>query len=69
MKELDDVLVHYLDHCYASSSEEAKAAFRRLLECAEPDILSFLIRRERPVDEELARVVDAVCEAYRPDHS
>ena len=69
MKELDDVLVHYLDHCYASSSKSEQAAVRRLLECDEPDILAFLVRRERPVDEEVASVVDAVCEAYRPDHS
>lgn len=64
MRELDEILVFYLEQCYAQATESEQAAFRRLLDHEEPDLLSFITRRDRPGDEEVARVVDTVREAY-----
>ena len=64
MRELDEVLVFYLEERYLQATESEQAAFKRLLDCEEPDLLSFITRRDRPEDEGVARVVDAICEAY-----
>ena len=66
MRELDVVLVAYLEHCYPTATAAEQAAFARLLECQDPDILAFLTRRAEPPDEALRDVVDAVRTAVRP---
>ena len=64
MKELDDVLLHYLDEVYPGATEQQQAAFRRLLDYEEPDLLAFITRRGSPADKEVAHVVDTVCTSY-----
>ena len=64
MKELDEVLLHYLDEVYPGASEQQQAAFCRLLDYEEPDLLAFVTRRGRPADKEVADVVDTVCTSY-----
>jgi antitoxin CptB len=64
MKELDDVLLHYLDEVYPGAPEQQQAAFRRLLDYEEPDLLAFVTTRGKPADKEVAYVVDAVRTSY-----
>jgi antitoxin CptB len=66
MRELDVVLVSYLDHQYATATPAHRAAFARLLECPDPDLLDYLTRRATPPDPDLNDVVDAVRAAFRP---
>jgi antitoxin CptB len=60
MKELDLLLVRYLDSHYPSANQEEQGAFRELLEMQDPELFAFVTGRERPATEELCRVVDAL---------
>ena len=57
MRELDVLLTGFVDRHYASVSDEEKAAFRRLLELPDPDLVRYLISGETPPDTELHAVV------------
>ncbi len=58
MKELDLVLVRWLEHRYGDSTPELRSAFERLLEAQDPELVSWLFRRDRPADPDLAAIVD-----------
>jgi len=60
MKELDLVLVRWLEHRYAGSPPHLRSAFERLLEAQDPELVSWLFRRDRPADPDLAAIVDEV---------
>lgn len=55
--ELDVILEHFLDQHYRQLSDSDKATFVRLLTCADPDLLSWLVNGEIPTDEELRKIV------------
>ena len=59
MRELDVLLVGYLDGRYDHASAREKAAFCALLELPDPQLMSYLLQNEQP-PVELADVVDAV---------
>lgn len=59
-RELDLVLLHYLDTRYASAGQAERVAFQRLLEADDPDLLDWLNGRARPADPALAGLVDAL---------
>lgn len=65
MRELDVVLLAYLEDSYPGAQPRHQAAFARLLELQDPDIMAFLTRRAEPPDADLADVVDAVRTAFR----
>ena len=56
MRELDDLLLAYLQDHYDNASETDKCAFRTLLELPDPDLIGYLLQKEQPVAE-LSRVV------------
>lgn len=66
MRELDVVMVYYLEHRYGEASAEDQAAFRQLIECQDPEILDFLTGRALPQGEALQRVVEVIRTGYRP---
>ncbi len=66
MRELDVVLLAYLEDSYPSATPAHQVAFARLLDMQDPDILAFLTRKASPPDADLADVVDAVRTAFRP---
>jgi len=66
MRELDVVLVAYLEDVYPEAGPGAREAFARLLECPDPDIMSYLTGRETAPDQALADVIDTVRTSYRP---
>jgi antitoxin CptB len=57
MKELDVVLVRYLDHGYLSASDAEQAQFRSLLEMPDPDLYNLLLGRDATSDPERARLL------------
>jgi antitoxin CptB len=57
MRELDLVLTRYLDRVYARASTAEQAAFERLLELSDPELIAYLMRRQRPTDPQLSHVV------------
>jgi antitoxin CptB len=66
MRELDVVLVAYLENVYPEAGPGPRDAFARLLECPDPDIMSYLTGREAAPDQALADVIDTVRTSYRP---
>ncbi len=60
MRELDELLLGYLDDCYPTDDEADKAAFREVLELADPELNAYLLQRHSPSSESLARAIDRI---------
>jgi len=69
MRELDVVLLRYLENVYPDADPEEQAAFRRCLELQDPDILAFLTGRRQCPDRSLAGVVEKIRNAFGPASS
>jgi len=54
MKELDVVLVRYLENTYESATAAEQARFRELLQMPDPDLYNLLLGREVTDDPDLA---------------
>ena len=61
MKELDELLLHYLEHRFDAAPDDEKAAFRSLLELSDPELIGDLLNKETP-DPEFAVVVQNLLE-------
>ncbi|MGI9200589.1 MAG: succinate dehydrogenase assembly factor 2 [Woeseiaceae bacterium] len=48
MRELDELLVRYLETTYLSVDETEKAAFRTLLTLPDPELISYLLGQQVP---------------------
>lgn len=55
MKELDVVLVRYLENIYESATTSEQEQFRELLQMPDPDLYNLLLGRETTDDPDLAR--------------
>ena len=60
MRELDDLLTRWLDEHYDSATEADKSAFHALLELPDPELVSYLLNRQLPAPESIARIVQQV---------
>ena len=57
MRELDTLLLRYVDDIYPASGPDEQAAFRRLLTTPDPEILALLTGRATTDDPRLARII------------
>jgi antitoxin CptB len=60
MRELDLLLIYYLDNNYPQASEDRKQAFQELLALPDPDLIGYLLGRQTPPDARLANVVSQI---------
>jgi succinate dehydrogenase flavin-adding protein (antitoxin of CptAB toxin-antitoxin module) len=60
MRELDELLCGWLEHQYPASPNEQKAAFQALLELSDPELVSYLLGKEKPAGKELASIVERI---------
>lgn len=60
MRELDDLLLRYLDTQYSHAGEAEKAAFREILELADPELNGYLLQRQVPPSGPIARVIERI---------
>lgn len=60
MRELDALLMRYLDQRYAVAGAAEQSAFRRLVSLPDPEILALLTGRLRSDDEMVNRVVGLI---------
>jgi succinate dehydrogenase flavin-adding protein (antitoxin of CptAB toxin-antitoxin module) len=60
MRELDELLLAYLDDCYPADDDADKAAFREVLALADPELNAYLLQRQSPPSESLARVIERI---------
>lgn len=47
MRELDELLLQYLENGYRQSSDEKKEAFRQLLALSDPELKAYLLGGEQ----------------------
>ena len=59
MRELDELLLRYLDSTYAGAGDAEKAAFRALLTLPDPELISYLLGQQSPPSE-LASVTERI---------
>lgn len=59
MKELDELLLRYLERYYDAAADHDKAAFRQLLDLPDPELVAYLLKKEQP-SRDLQRVVDRI---------
>ena len=57
MRELDVVLLRYLEEDYPRASPADRAAFAQILELQDPEIFGYLVGRQAPVEASLGNVV------------
>ena len=57
MKELDMLLLHWLEQSYPSATDAEKALFRNFLDLPDPEIARYLLGHESPTDPALAALV------------
>ena len=62
MRELDMLLLAYVDQHYADAGAAEQAAFRRLLTTPDPDILSLLTGKMEADDDDLRHVIERLLE-------
>jgi len=60
MRELDAVLLPFVERELESLSEADKARFDALLNLSDPELYDYLLRRHVPQDRELARLVERI---------
>jgi succinate dehydrogenase flavin-adding protein (antitoxin of CptAB toxin-antitoxin module) len=59
MKELDELLLRYLERRYEQASDADKEAFQGLLALPDPELVSYLLNKQTPAAE-LQRVVEQI---------
>jgi succinate dehydrogenase flavin-adding protein (antitoxin of CptAB toxin-antitoxin module) len=65
MRELDDLLLRYLEGHYDDAPESDKRAFHALLELSDPELMSYLLQKQPPAAE-LERVVAIILDRTSP---
>ena len=65
MRELDDLLLRYLERRYDDASESDKQAFHALLELSDPELMGYLLQKQPPAAE-LERVVAFILDRTEP---
>ena len=60
MRELDELLLAYLEHDYDDASDADKAAFREVLTLADPELNAYLLQRQKPSSESLAHGIERI---------
>ncbi|MGB5491574.1 MAG: succinate dehydrogenase assembly factor 2 [Woeseiaceae bacterium] len=57
MRELDELLLRYLSERYPQADDHEKAAFETVLQLADPELNGYLLQRQTPASEPIARVI------------
>jgi succinate dehydrogenase flavin-adding protein (antitoxin of CptAB toxin-antitoxin module) len=60
MRELDELLVRYLEIRYPIADDQEKATFRGVLELPDPELNAYLLQRQTPVSEPIADVIKLI---------
>ena len=60
MRELDELLLAYLNERYPLADDDEKAAFQAVLSLADPELNSYLLQRQTPASEPIARVINHI---------
>ncbi len=62
MRELDALLLGWLEGRYRTASDTDKSAFQSLLTVSDPELVGYLLKKEEPPSEPIAAVVRQILE-------
>jgi len=62
MRELDELLLRYLDNRYEAADECDKSAFRAILELSDPVLNGYFLQRQSPPSQDIAVVIAHILE-------
>jgi antitoxin CptB len=60
MRELDELLLRYLETTYEGASDEDKRAFQAVLALSDPELNGYLLQRDIPRSKPLANVIEHI---------
>ena len=60
MRELDVLLLRYLENGYRDSTEREKTAFEEVLALSDPQLIAYLLRRERCEQAAIKTIVERI---------
>ncbi len=60
MRELDELLLRYLETRYAAATAAEKSAFEAVLALSDPQLNGYLLQSQTPSSEPIARVVEHI---------
>ena len=60
MRELDVMLMRYLDRAWPTASPPERAAFAQLVELQDPELFGYLVGRSQPSEEPQRAVIAAI---------
>jgi succinate dehydrogenase flavin-adding protein (antitoxin of CptAB toxin-antitoxin module) len=60
MRELDTLLVAYLERVYPASGDAEKAAFEDVLALSDPELIAYLLKREHCGSPDIKAVIDRI---------
>ena len=60
MRELDALLIRFVDDVYESLSKDDKHRFGALLELPDPELHTYLVGRHEPTDPDVERLLDRI---------
>ena len=62
MRELDQLMLRYLDQRWPAADDAERGRFLRLLDCEDDKLWQWCMGRERPADQELQSIVQVIVE-------
>ncbi len=60
MRELDELLLRYLESRYADADDDEKTAFQAVLALPDPELNGYLLQRQEPASESIANVINLI---------
>ena len=60
MRELDELLLRYLEKCYPAAGDAEKEAFEAVLELPDPELNGYLLQRQVPSSKSIASVISQI---------
>ena len=60
MRELDELLLRYLEARYPGADDNEKAAFQAVLALPDPELNGYLLQRQTPSSESVSGVIDII---------
>ena len=66
MRELDELLLRYLETRYPLADDAEKAAFEAVLALADPELNGYLLQKQTPPAEPIARVIQHILSQPSP---
>lgn len=60
MRELDELLIRYLESRYPNADDAEKAAFQAVLALPDPDLNGYLLQRQVPSSKSIAGVIERI---------